>query len=113
MITGASSGIGKPCSLAFAKAGAKTVIAARRETQLKSLQSDMEALGGEATYVVTDVSNSLDVENMVAHAIGRFGRLDFAVNNAGIEGKYLSLLTCRMRRGPRSWTSMLKALSFA
>jgi NAD(P)-dependent dehydrogenase (short-subunit alcohol dehydrogenase family) len=47
--------------------------------------------GGNATFVTTDVSNAHDVERMVAHSIETFGRLDYAVNNAGIEGQFVSV----------------------
>ncbi len=91
LITGASSGIGRATGEAFAARGAKVVLAARREDELAALTRDIEARGGRATFVVTDVAISKDVERMVAHAIETFGRLDYAVNNAGIEGKLASI----------------------
>jgi NAD(P)-dependent dehydrogenase (short-subunit alcohol dehydrogenase family) len=54
---------------------------------LATLTREIESRGGRASFVVTDVAFAKDVERMVAQAIGTFGRLDFAVNNAGIEGK--------------------------
>jgi NAD(P)-dependent dehydrogenase (short-subunit alcohol dehydrogenase family) len=87
LITGASSGIGKATAEAFAAKGARVVLAARRHDELGSLVSKIEARGGIATAIKTDVSAAEDVERMVAHAIESFGRLDFAINNAGIEGK--------------------------
>jgi NAD(P)-dependent dehydrogenase (short-subunit alcohol dehydrogenase family) len=87
LITGASSGIGKACAIAFAKAGAKTVLAARRKEELDALVAEIQGLGAESTRIVTDVSKPEDVEAMVEHAIKTFGRLDYAVNNAGIEGE--------------------------
>jgi NAD(P)-dependent dehydrogenase (short-subunit alcohol dehydrogenase family) len=87
LITGASSGIGRATGEAFAARGAKVVLAARREDELAALTSEIEARGGRATFVVTDVAIAKDVERMVAHAIKTFGGLDYAVNNAGIEGK--------------------------
>ena len=86
LITGASSGIGRATALAFAARDAKVALAARREDELATLAAEIEAKGGEATYVRTDVSVAGDVERMVGHTIEKFGRLDFAVNNAGIEG---------------------------
>ncbi len=88
LITGASSGIGKATALAFAAKGANVVVAARRTEELDELVREIEANGGKATAVVTDVSKAKDVENMVKHAITTFGRLDYAVNNAGIEGNF-------------------------
>ncbi len=87
LVTGASSGIGRATGEAFAARGATVVLAARREAELATLTSEIEARGGKATFVVTDVANARDVERMVAHAMEKFGRLDYAVNNAGIEGK--------------------------
>ena len=87
LVTGASSGIGRATALAFAAREASVALAARRENELAALAAEIEAKGGEATYVRTDVSVAGDVERMVDHTIERFGRLDFAVNNAGIEGE--------------------------
>ena len=87
LITGASSGIGRASAEAFAAKGAKVVLAARRQDELASLVTEIEGRGGKATAIRTDVSRTKDVEQMVAHAIEEFGRLDYAVNNAGIEGR--------------------------
>lgn len=87
LITGASSGIGRATGEAFVARGAQVVLAARREHELATLTTEIEAQGGKASFVVTDVAIAKDVERMVAHAIETFGRLDYAVNNAGIEGK--------------------------
>lgn len=67
------------------------VLAARREHELATLTSEIESRGGRASFVATDVAIAKDVERMVAHAIETFGRLDYAVNNAGIEGKFASI----------------------
>ncbi len=87
LITGASSGIGRATGEAFAARGAKVVLAARRENELAALTREIETRGGRASFVVTDVAIAKDVEKMVAHTIATFGRLDYAVNNAGTEGK--------------------------
>jgi NAD(P)-dependent dehydrogenase (short-subunit alcohol dehydrogenase family) len=92
LITGASSGIGRATAEAFAAKGAKVALAARREDELAGLVSEIETRGGAATFVKTDVSIAKDVERMVKHTIETFGRLDYAVNNAGIEG-HLSGIT--------------------
>jgi len=91
LITGASSGIGRATAEAFAEKGASVVVAARREEDLASLVEEIEARGGKAMAVKTDVSSTKDVEHMVAHAIETFGRLDYAVNNAGIEGQFAGI----------------------
>ena len=87
LITGASSGIGRATAHAFSDRGAQVVLAARREKELASLVDEIEAKGGKATAIKTDVSKAEEVERMVNHAIEVYGRLDYAVNNAGIEGK--------------------------
>lgn len=86
LITGASSGIGRATADLFAAKGAGVVIAARRQDELDSLVADIEARGGTASAVRTDVPVSADVGRMVDHAITTFGRLDYAISNAGIEG---------------------------
>jgi A-factor type gamma-butyrolactone 1'-reductase (1S-forming) len=86
LITGASSGIGEAVALRFAKEGARVVIAARRAAQSKNVVQRIRDSGGEALHVVTDVTQAPDVERMVAFTLENFGRLDCAVNNAGISG---------------------------
>jgi len=88
LVTGASSGIGRATALAFAARGARVALAARREPELAQLADEIVGAGGEATYIRTDVSVAADAERMVAHTIETFGRLDCAVNNAGIEGEF-------------------------
>jgi len=91
LVTGASSGIGRTTAEIFAGKGAKVVLAARREEELIGLVSEIEAQGGEAIFVKTDVSVAEDVDRMVKHTIDTFGRLDYAVNNAGIEGHFAGI----------------------
>src|SRR6056297_438092 len=90
LVTGASSGIGRATAKLFAEKGAKVVVAARRLDELESLVSEIQSQGGEATAIQTDVCKVAEVERMVDHAIKTFGRLDYAVNNAGIEGRFAS-----------------------
>lgn len=83
IVTGASSGIGYETALAFAREGAKTVLADKDEEHLRELSERIAALGGDALAVPTDVSQHNQVERMVQAALDRFGRLDIIVNNAG------------------------------
>ena len=92
LVTGASSGIGRATARLFAARGANVVLAARRESELAGLVREIEAHNGTATFVKTDVSVAGDVERMVAHSIDTFGRLDYAVNNAGIEGHFAGIV---------------------
>lgn len=88
LITGASSGIGWSTAKAFAQKGSKVVLAARREPELSQLAAEIQQKGGQVTYIPTDVSSSEQVQKMVDHTVNTFGRLDFAINNAGIEGQF-------------------------
>jgi NADP-dependent 3-hydroxy acid dehydrogenase YdfG len=81
IITGASSGIGAAAARKLAGLGAKVVLAARREDQMKTLVSE---LGSNAIYVLTDVSKRADVDNLISQAISKFGHIDVLWNNAGI-----------------------------
>ncbi len=93
LVTGASSGIGWATAEAFAARRAKVVLAARRENELAALAQAIKARGGDASFVTTDVAIAKDVERMIAHAIDTYGRLDYAVNNAGYEGRVESITT--------------------
>ena len=89
LVTGGSSGIGRATALAFAREGAKVVIAdVNVEGGEETVRMIAEA-GGEATFVETDVSKAAEVEHMVSRAVEVYGRLDCAFNNAGIEGTTL------------------------
>jgi NADP-dependent 3-hydroxy acid dehydrogenase YdfG len=81
VITGASSGMGAATARKLVQLGAKVVLAARREDQLKNIT---DSLGDHAFYVVTDVSKREDMDNLVARAIEKFGHIDAFWNNAGI-----------------------------
>ncbi len=84
VVTGASSGIGEACAVAFAAKGAKVVLAARRAERLASLVERIEGAGGEALAVATDVTDEAAVDDLFARAVERFGTVDVLVNNAGI-----------------------------
>jgi NAD(P)-dependent dehydrogenase (short-subunit alcohol dehydrogenase family) len=86
LVTGGSSGIGRATALAFATEGAKVVVASRRSDESEETVKLIESQGGEAMFVNTDVSKSADVEALIAATVKRFGALNFAFNNAGIEG---------------------------
>src|SRR3954471_6994542 len=84
LITGATSGIGRATAIAFAEAGAKVAVAGRRGEGGAQVVREIEKGGGEALFVRTDVSREEDVQALVARTVERFGRLDFAFNNAGV-----------------------------
>jgi NAD(P)-dependent dehydrogenase (short-subunit alcohol dehydrogenase family) len=87
LITGALTGIGRATALAFAKEGARIVVAGRRDEVGRNLVTELRGLDAEAEYVNADVRHEDDVRNLVDKTVARFGRLDVAVNAAGTEGK--------------------------
>jgi short-subunit dehydrogenase len=84
VVTGASSGIGLATALSAARQGARVVLAARTEEALREATAQINAAGGEAVYVVADVADRAQVQAVAASAIGRFGRVDTWVNDAGV-----------------------------
>jgi NAD(P)-dependent dehydrogenase (short-subunit alcohol dehydrogenase family) len=82
LITGGSSGIGRAAALGFAREGAMVVIASRGAERGELVRRELEALGAEAEFIPTDVSQSGQVEHLISRTIARFGRLNYAFNNA-------------------------------
>src|SRR5882757_10028881 len=82
--TGAGSGIGRGASLLAARAGARVVIADINDRGGEETVKMIHREGGEATFVHTDISNEHDVQDMVQHAVDRYGRLDGAFDNAAV-----------------------------
>lgn len=89
IVTGGTSGIGRDTAILFAKAGAKVVVAGRREVEGKETIELIRSAGGEGLFVKTDVSHGTEVEALVRKTVEKFGRVDVAVNNAGIEGNWV------------------------
>ena len=87
LITGAGSGIGRATALLFAREGARVVVADLRAEAGRRTVEEIEARGGEATFVQADVSRASDAEAMVRAATAAYGRLDILHNNAGILGQ--------------------------
>jgi NADP-dependent 3-hydroxy acid dehydrogenase YdfG len=83
-VTGASSGIGRECALAFAREGSRVALCARRLDRLEEVAEAVRAMGGEAWVTAADVADPEQVRRFVLGAVSRFGRLDVLVNNAGI-----------------------------
>jgi len=86
LITGGSSGIGRATAVAFAKTGARVVIAARRRAEGEETLRLVEAAGSEGQFVPADVRHASEVRAMVEACVETYGGLDYAFNNAGIEG---------------------------
>lgn len=86
IITGASSGIGAAIAIALAEEGAQVAIAARRIERLNEVAQKIEAVGGKALPIVTDVTDETQVNSLVQKVNTTLGRIDILVNNAGIGG---------------------------
>lgn len=85
LVTGGTSGIGKETALRFARAGAKVVVAGRRSDEGNAVAEAIASHGGESAFVRTDVTQQEQVKRLVDETVRRFGRLDIAFNNAGVE----------------------------
>ena len=85
LVTGGTTGIGRATAAAFAREGAKVVISGRREKEGQEAARAIRAEGGEIHFVQADVSREDDVKRMVAETVQKYGRLDIAFNNAGVE----------------------------
>jgi NAD(P)-dependent dehydrogenase (short-subunit alcohol dehydrogenase family) len=99
LVTGGTSGIGRETAVLFAKAGAKVVVAGRRATEGEETIEQVRAAGGEGLFVKTDVSIASEVETLIQKAVEKFGRLDVAFNNAGIEGVWSPIV----RQSEEDW----------
>jgi NAD(P)-dependent dehydrogenase (short-subunit alcohol dehydrogenase family) len=86
LITGGNSGIGRAAAFAFAKEGARIVIAARRTEKGEETSHEITIKGGECIFIRTDVSKPDEVEALIAKAVEKYGRIDCAFNNAATEG---------------------------
>src|SRR5438874_1052850 len=87
LVTGGTSGIGKATAIEFARAGAKVVLTGRREKEGAQVVAEIKKFGGQAAFVRADVAKNADVKAMVDFTVDKFGRLDIAFNNAGVEWK--------------------------
>jgi NAD(P)-dependent dehydrogenase (short-subunit alcohol dehydrogenase family) len=87
LVTGGGSGIGRATSLEMARGGARLVVADVNEDGGRQTVDGIEEAGGEAIFVPANVTSEADVARLVAAAVETYGRLDCAVNNAGIGGR--------------------------
>jgi len=86
LITGALAGIGRATAIAFGEHGSMVAVAGRRKEAGAELVETLRGLGSEAEFISADVREEDDVRAMADRVVSRFGRLDIAVNNAGVEG---------------------------
>lgn len=85
LVTGGTSGIGKATAVAFAREGAKVVLSGRREKEGLAVVEEITKAGGTAHFIQADVAKEADVKRLVDETVAKFGRLDVAFNNAGVE----------------------------
>ena len=91
LITGGASGLGRATALAFGQADAKVVVSDVSEEGGQETVEMIRSAGGEATFVRTDVTNPTEVADLVRSAVHAYGRIDFALNNAGIGGPMMPM----------------------
>lgn len=85
LVTGGSSGIGRATAIMFASRGASVVVASRSEVEGEKTAQLINSAGGTAVFMRVDVTSEQQVEGLVAAIVARFGKLDFAFNNAGAQ----------------------------
>jgi len=85
IVTGGTSGIGRAAAIALSGAGAKVVVAGRRETEGNETVKLVQDAGGEARFIQADVTKEDDIRRLVDETVKAHGRLDIAFNNAGVE----------------------------
>src|SRR5215468_10049273 len=87
LVLGGNAGIGRAAAEAFAREGAKVVVAARREAEGVAVVQSIQKAGGTAKFIRADVASEADVKAVIDGTVKEFGQLDVLFNNAGIEGK--------------------------
>ena len=83
IVTGGGSGIGEAITMAFARAGAHVVVAARKQERLDRVASEVRAMGRESLAISTDVTDPVQVDRLIKMTVEKFGRLDIMVANSG------------------------------
>ncbi|HTR29961.1 MAG TPA: SDR family oxidoreductase [Puia sp.] len=102
LVTGGSFGIGQATAIAFAKRGARVVIADCIEDKEQTTLHQIEASGSKGLFVPCDVAKPADITAMIDQTFSTFGRLDFAFNNAGIEGISAPTQDCTLENWERT-----------
>ncbi len=110
IVTGGSFGIGQATAIAFAKRGAKVVIVDWIEDKNEETLQKIKVIGAEGTFIKCDVSKDSEVKAMVERTIQMYGRLDFAFNNAGIEGISAPTQLCTEENWDRTIDINLKGI---
>ncbi len=110
LVTGGAMGIGRATALAFAREGARVVVADVQEQEGRETVSLIQQAGGEATFVHCDVTQAAEVEDMVQKAVAAYGRLDCVSNNAGFEGEWAATAECSEENWDRVLNVNLKGV---
>lgn len=110
LVTGAGAGIGRACAIALAAAGARVVVSDVTAEGGNETVDQIEHAGGEALFVEADVSSGAAVKALIDIAVRRFGGLDCAVNNAGIEGRMAPTAECSEENWDRTIAINLKGV---
>jgi len=111
LVTGGSSGIGRATALAAHRQGAKAVIVADvNNAGPEGAVAKIKSAGGEATFIQTDVSKSAEVQRLMSQVVESYGRLDCAVNNAGVEGAMAPTADCTEENWDRIMAINLKGI---
>ena len=92
LVTGGGKGIGKAIALAFAREGADVVVAARTESDLNEVVSEINEIGRKSLAIITDLAVPEQIEAMVDKTLATFERVDVLVNNSGIEGPIMNVV---------------------
>lgn len=110
LITGASSGIGAATAVAFAQEGAAVVVADLQKEKGEKLVEQIISEGGRATFITCDVTLESDVKNLIKLTKEKYHRLDYAFNNAGIEGEIFDTMSCTNENWDKTLAINLKGI---
>jgi NAD(P)-dependent dehydrogenase (short-subunit alcohol dehydrogenase family) len=103
LITGGGSGIGRATAILFAQEGSTVIIASRNTMKGEETVNLINDIGGKAEFIKTDVSKKEDVQNLIDKIVDKYGKLDCAFNNAGIDGKKAKLIDLE----PEEWDEII------
>src|ERR1700761_7672066 len=106
VITGGATGIGKSTAMLLARKGIKVVISGRREAVGQKAIDEIRSQGGDAAFIAADVDSETQVSQIIGFAVKKYGRVDLAVNNAGISTRQRPLETQIPRNFRRCYRPM-------